>query len=70
MVINQTQTMHIGKSTARGKKGKSLGLRVETVQTAVFRTTPQNPLIILENGYVSFARIIRVFCGLVRKTVV
>ena len=47
MVINQTQTMHIGKSTARGKKGKSLGLRVETVQTAVFRTNPQNTLIIL-----------------------
>ena len=39
--------MHIGKSTTGCKEGECFGLGVETIQTTVLRTNPQNTLIIL-----------------------
>ena len=55
IIINQTQPMHICKSIAGCKEGKSLGLRIETVQTTVFRTNPKNTLIILAKLTYSFS---------------
>ena len=47
--------MHIGKSTAGRKEGECFGLGVETVQATIFRTNPQNTLIILAKLTYSFA---------------
>ena len=46
--------MHIGKSTARRKEGECFGLGVKTVQATIFRTNPQNTLIILTKLTYSF----------------
>ena len=46
--------MHIGKSTAGRKEGECFGLGVETIQTTVLRTNPQNTLIILTELTYSF----------------
>ena len=46
--------MHICKSTAGRKEGECFGLGVETIQTTVLRTNPQNTLIILTELTYSF----------------
>ena len=46
--------MHIGKSTTGCKEGECFGLGVETIQTTVLRTNPQNTLIILTELTYSF----------------
>ena len=46
--------MHIGKSTTGRKEGECFGLGVETIQTTVLRTNPQNTLIILTELTYSF----------------
>ena len=46
--------MHIGKKHYWRKEGECFGLGVETIQTTVLRTNPQNTLIILTELTYSF----------------